>query len=152
MMEGGVSTLADRAAPARGHFKLNVFRGGCLVEATDRPNLVVDQAKWIQALLLAGAAGSNAISKIGFGQNGTAPAAGNTALSTPFLKSFDAITTTATSVTFSFSLGTSEANGVNIWEFGLVTGSGLLYARKTRPVVLAKAADLTLSGTWTISF
>jgi hypothetical protein len=37
-------------------------------------------------------------------------------------------------------------------EFGLLTGAGTLYARKVRSAALNKAADITLSGTWTISF
>ena len=53
---------------------------------------------------------------------------------------------------FSFSLSPAEANGKAISEFGLFTVSGLLFARKVRAAPLYKEADISLAGTWTITF
>ena len=57
------------------------------------------------------------------------------------------------SVVFAFSLGTADANGLAIGEFGLLSAAGVLYARKVRAYqIINKDASMSLSGTWTIQF
>lgn len=136
-----------------GLFTLNVFRGGVLIERVEESNLVVDLAKTGLARMLGSDLTNRPITQIGFGTSGTAPAAGNTALTGAYLKNHDGSTFPgAGQVSFAFSLGTSEANGMAILEFGLLTANGTLYARKTRSTALNKAADITISGSWVLTF
>jgi hypothetical protein len=87
------------------------------------------------------------------GTNGTAPAGGNTSLTSPFTKVLAGITYPNTNqVEFDFTVLTSEANGMAILEFGLFTAGGVLYARKVRAAALNKASDLSFSGSWIITF
>ena len=59
---------------------------------------------------------------------------------------------TTNSVEFAFTLGTSEANGKSIMEFGLFTAGDVLFARKTRAGAIVKDSDLSLAGSWRINF
>jgi len=136
-----------------GLIELDIFRHGRLIERFSDKNLIVDNSKQMHARLLGGDATNRTITQFGIGTNGTAPAAGNTALTGAYLKAVDSITYPASNqVRFAFSLGAGEANGIAILEFGLLTANNTLYARKVRAQALAKESDLTLSGTWTISF
>lgn len=144
------SRLVERPS---GLFELRVFRRGELIEEWADRNLVVDKYKVTHARLLGGDVANRSVTKISVGTNGTTPAAGNTAITNPFTKAITAVTYPATnSVRFSFSIGTSEANGKAILEFGLLTAGDLLYARKTRAAALNKESDISFSGTWTITF
>lgn len=119
----------------------------------DDHNLIVDLSKQVHAKLLGGSFTGNNVSTIGFGTNGTTEVVGNTALTGSFTKAVDAITYPASNqVQFAFSLSNAEANGLGILEFGLLTASGTLFARKTRTTSLNKESDISLSGTWTISY
>lgn len=136
-----------------GLFELRVFRRGELIEEYRDANLVVDNYKVTHARLLGGDVTNRSVTKISVGTNGTTPAAGNIAITNPFTKAITAVTYPATnSVRFSFSIGTAEANGKAILEFGLLTAGDLLYARKTRAAALNKESDISFSGTWTITF
>lgn len=150
--------LLDLSARPKGLLILNVYRRGALEdswhleEEFTGPNLVVDTGKQIQARLLGGDT-TRVVTRIGFGSNPAAPAAGNTALADAFTKLHGGATyPAANQVRFAFSLASGEANGLAISEFGLIADNGALYARKVRAAPLHKAADLSLTGTWTITF
>lgn len=147
-------TLFDRyEREPSGDFYLEVRRNGRLIEVIDEKNLIVDNSKLIHARLLGGDVANRSVTQIGFGTNPTAPTGGNTALTGAFVKLIDGVSYPATNqVRFAFSLGTAEANGIAISEFGLLTGGNMLYARKVRSAPLNKESDLTFAGTWTISF
>jgi hypothetical protein len=49
---------------------------------------------------------------------------------------------------FAFSIGSTQANGLEISEFGLLTGGGALFSRQVRAAPLNKTSSLALSGTW----
>ncbi len=135
-----------------GILTLQIFRKGVLIEEVGC-NLVVDLSKQQLARLIGGDVANRSITKIGFGTSGTAPAAGNTSLTDAYVKALGAVTYPATnSVQFAFTLGTSEANGKSIQEFGLFTNGDVLFARKTRAGAIVKDSDLSLSGTWRINF
>jgi hypothetical protein len=137
----------------RGIFKLRVYKRGELIEDYEDHNLVVDVARVALARLVSGDAAASAITQIGFGTNGTAPAAGDTALTAPLLKAIASHSFPATGqVAFAWTLTTAEGNGKSIAEFGLVCADGSLFARKNRTAALAKDSDISLSGTWTIQF
>ena len=132
---------------------LHIFKGGELVEVFDECNLIVDGSKPTHAHLLGGDVTNRSITQFGVGTNGTAPVAGNTALTGSFAKAIDAVTYPATNqVKFDFSLASGEANGMAILEFGLLTASSVLYARKVRSAALNKESDISVSGSWTITF
>lgn len=138
--------------PKSGLFVLDIFRDGDLLEHYEDCNLIVSGAKLIQAHLLGGAAGY-ALTQIGFGTNGTAPADGNTALTGAYVKALGTVTyPLPNQVQYAFTLGTAEANGMAIMEFGLLTAGSLLYARKTRLAAIGKTAAISFSGSWTINF
>lgn len=148
-----MQAFKDTLEAPRGHFLLKVYRRGLLADVVDKPNLIVDGSKLIHAKLLGGSVVNNSVTTIGFGTNGTAPAGGNTTLTAPFTKLLDSVTYPASNqVTFNFSLASGEDNGQAIMEFGLLTGSGALYARVVRASAINKAADISFAGSWTISF
>lgn len=136
-----------------GHLHLEVFKGGKLIEVFDEKNLVVDGSKQQHARMLGGDVASRSVTTFGVGTNGTAPAVGNTALTSAFTKSIDTVSYPDTNkVQFDFSLSSAEANGKAILEFGLMTAGGILYARRIRSSALNKEADISISGSWVITF
>ncbi|SAK98601.1 hypothetical protein AWB80_07557 [Caballeronia pedi] len=136
-----------------GLFVLRIFRDDKLIETFEEKNLIVTNSQQIHAKLLGGAITGMSVTQIGFGTSLTAPAAGNTSLTSAYMKTLDSVSyPAANQVSFNFSLGSAEDNGVNIGEFGLFTASGLLYARKTRTSAIPKASDLSFTGSWIINF
>jgi hypothetical protein len=146
-------SLFDRLRRPRGRVELRVFRRGVLVDHWIDRNLVVDNSKLLLSRLAGGDVTNRSLTQIQFGTNGSAPAAGNTAITSPFSKALDSHAyPDGTSVSFAFSLGSSENNGMAILEFGLVSADGTLFARKTRSSALNKDSDITVSGSWVIQF
>lgn len=145
--------LRDRVAEKpTGHFICRTFRNGELIDLIDEPNLVVNEWAPICANALGGATGYG-VTQMGWGTNGTTPQPTDTGLTNPYYNAFASVTyPSAGEVQFNFELGTTEANGLSIQEFGLVTTSGLLFAHKVRLAPLVKASDITLSGSWAITF
>lgn len=130
-----------------------VYRGDVLVEEFIEDNQIVDGSKLVHARLLGGDVANRSVTQISFGTSGAATAAGNTAITNPFTKPIDSVTyPAANQVSFNFTLGTAEANGKAILEFGLLTAGNALYARRIRATALNKESDLTLSGSWIITF
>lgn len=145
----------DKIVSPHGHFILEVRRSGIVVPelCVDEPNLIVNVSKAVMAALLGGSVSGKSITQISYGTNLTAPAVTDTAITSPFTKNVDSVTYPATGqVQFNFSLLSTEDNGANIGEFGLMTADGELFARKTRSAALAKASDISFSGSWTITF
>lgn len=137
----------------RGDFSLNIFRKGELIEVYEDLNIVVDLSKQQLARLIGGDVTNRSLTKIGFGTSNTAPAAGNTALTDAYVKLLGSVTyPTTNSVEYAFTLGTTEANGKAIIEFGLYTAGDVLFARKVRGGVILKDSDLSLAGSWRITF
>lgn len=137
----------------RGVFRLRVYKNGSLIQEYADNNLIVNAAKVSLANLLSGDGGSKIVTKIGFGTSGTAPASSDTALTNPYIKavvghSYPAIG----QVEFSWNLLTSEANGLQIKEFGLISDDGTLFARKVRTEAIPKADDISIEGQWLIIF
>lgn len=140
-----------------GRLFLEIFERGKLIETFDEQNLIVIGSQQVHAKLLGGAVTNQSVTQIGYGTNGTAPVFGNTALTSPYTKLLDSVTYPNTNqVQFNFSLGVggtdTGAYGLAISEFGLLTASGTLYARKTRTAPLNFNSDISFQGSWTISF
>lgn len=142
----------ESPAHPSGRLTMSIFRRSKLIEVFDQKNLIVDGYKQILARLLGGDA-SRAVTKFGVGTNGSAPAPGNTTLTGAFIKTIDTVSYPASNqVKFDFSLSSSDANGMDIFEFGLITTDGSLYARRVRSSALAKDSDISISGSWVITF
>lgn len=145
--------LRDSARPPTGHLSYKVFRHGELIEEVDDHNLIVIGSQVTHAHLLGGDTANRSVTQIGFGINGTPEAFSNNALTSAYVNNLQAPTYPASNqVSFGFALGTTEANGIAIMEFGLLTTGGVLYSRRTRAQALNKQSDITLSGTWIITF
>lgn len=139
--------------PPTGDFLMRVYRRGELIEVIDEKNLIVDNSKLIHAHLLGGDVTNRSVTQIAFGTNPAAPVGGNTTITGAYTKAIDTVSYPATNqVRFAFSLGTGEANGMAISEFGLLTAGSMLYARKVRSAPLNKDSDLSFAGTWTINY
>lgn len=141
---------ADRLSP-KGIFQLKVYKHGELIDTYEDRNLIVDTGLDTIASLLGGLSAAP-IDAIGFGDGTTGPAAGDTDLEGTYItKAFSGVALSGTGdVAFSFTLETTEGNGMAITEFGLFAGSTLV-ARKTRAAI-NKSSDIRLEGTWTIKF
>ena len=143
----------DHFVRPRGTLAYKVQKSGVLIEDVCEENLVVVGSQYALAQLLGGSGAGNSINQISFGTNAAAPAFSNTAITNAFTKSIDSVSYPAgNQVQFSFSLASTQANGLAISEFGLITASGALFARRVRSSPLNMAADITVSGTWVISF
>ena len=143
----------DQVPRPKGTLTLNVYECGRLVETWDGENIIVAQSRGQNARLWGGDVTNRSVARIGFGTNGSTPSIGNTGLTGAFTKAIDGVSyPTASSVQFAFTLSTSEANGLAIFEFGLLTGAGVLMARRVRLAPLNKTSDIALSGLWKIEF
>lgn len=122
-----------------------------VVETYEEKNLIVTLGKTNITKLLGGDTAGKKISKIAIGTDGTAPAITDTGLTGMFSKLISGVSyPDANSVLFSWSLETSEGNGMTIREFGLLNENNVLCARKVRTDIV-KTADVRLVGTWKIS-
>lgn len=145
--------MNDQLRAPRGEFLMHTYVGGVLVDTYHDANLIVDGSKRVHAHLLGGDFSGNKVTQVAFGTNGTPPVGGNTQITAPFVKPIGSVTYAVDGqVTFNFTLGSGEANGMAIFEFGLLTEGGALYARKVRTSALAKESDVSLSVAWTIYF
>lgn len=131
-----------------------IWRDGRLIEHSRRKNLIVDQAKFIQAQLIGGAVAGNSVTQVGFGSNPAAPMLGNTSLSADaYVKPLDTVSYSAPNkVDFSYSLGSLEALGLSLAELGLLTASNLLFARLVRQAPLIKDQSISLAAIWTETY
>lgn len=94
------------------------------------------------------------VSHCAVGSDGTAPAAGDTALGTEVLRGELLQRTKGTaSLTLTFLVGSQQANGETLREWGLLTAAsgGLLYARVT-PEEVVKTIAVQVLCTWTLSW
>lgn len=153
---------SDQVKMPTGVLVLDIFKHGerigrwrrkYLLERWDGKNLIVNGAKTQLAHLLGGDTTGRPVTKIGFGTNGAAPNVSNTALTGAFVKNTGTATyPTSTQVQFPFTLLTSEANGLSIIEFGLLSTDNTLFSRRVRGSAIVKDNTISFSGTWTISF
>jgi hypothetical protein len=137
----------------KGVFRLQVIEAatGKVLEDYEDNNLVVTLGKTNTAQLLAGASTGKKISKIAVGTGTATPDVADTSLTTPFIKNVDGYSfPSANEVLFTWTIGTTEANGLNITEFGLLNDNGDLFARKIRSVIV-KSSAIMLVGTWKIT-
>ena len=105
-----------------------------MIECEQGENLIVSAASDPLAHLLAGEGQGKAATQIGFGISATEASEGDTALVGAYVKPLTGHDYPAAGrVRFRWALGSAEANGKQIREFGLLASDGTLIARKVRP-------------------
>ena len=119
--------------PIRGILNYKVFKDGLLIEEVKGQNLILNGARKQMARLVAGDFNGRNITKIAVGVNGALPNVTDETLTGVFIKSLDGHSFPALGqVQFNWSLQTTEANGMAILEFGLMTEDGTLFSRRIR--------------------
>ena len=142
----------EETMAVKGYLNVQIYRGGVLIDQWEDKNMILSVARSALAALLGGAESGKVINRIGFGTSGTAPTPSDATLTSSYVRSVGAITYPAAGqVRFAWSLAGSEANGKAIREFGLICTDGTLFSRKVRGAI-EKESDISLTGTWTISF
>lgn len=128
-------------------------RNGDIVFNYSDNNMIVTVAKDVMSRVVSDAdADGYIISKIGIGENGNGPELDDTYLTNSYIKNLVNYSYPELGqVKFTWYIDYSEANGLEIREFGLLTTNDTLFARKTRGVI-TKDDDLSLEGSWTIIF
>lgn len=151
MLLKGLEAVSDERIKIRGEFRMEVRDAmGNLIEKYEELNTIVVVGRGQLARLLGGSVTGRSITKIGFGTNGTPSTISDTGLTAAYVKATGAVSyPDATSVLFAWTLGTSEANGKVIQEFGLLTQDDTLFSRKQRDPI-TKNSDISLTGTWKI--
>jgi hypothetical protein len=144
--------FADRMS-MRGVFAMRIYRRGKLIETYQDHNLIVDGAREVAAQLISGVDTDRTIAQIAFGTNGSVPQPSDTLITGAYTKSIELVSYPALGqAEFHWSLLTTEANGMDIFEFGLLCADGTLYARKVREKAFPKNSDFALEGEWIIFF
>ena len=140
------------SAGIRGWFRVKVYRRGVLVEAWEDHNLVVNDGRSLMTRLITGGGDGVYISRIAFGVSGDLPVPQDAEITAPFIKAVDGVSYPAFNQTLiDWSLATTEANGMEIREFGLLCTNGTLFARRTRQKVIYKESDIAIEGQWIIT-
>jgi hypothetical protein len=145
---------AKETAAPRGTLCLRVYKNGRLVESWEDRNLIVNLTREALAHLLSGTFdGDNLkITHVHFGTNGSPPDGEDNHIENPYQKAVVVLHPAADKAKIDFSLDYSEAIGLAIHEFGLITVDGSLFARKTREYPLIKDKDISIVGEWLIEF
>jgi len=147
--------------PIRGILNYQVFKNGVLIEDVKGANLILNGARNQMARLIAGDFTNRHITKIAVGVNGIPPVVTDATITGSFVKNLDGYSFPAMGqVQFNWSLGTSEANGMSIIEFGLMSEDGTLFSRRIRedengnPInkPINKESDISIIGQWIIIF
>jgi hypothetical protein len=137
----------------RGVFEMRKYKSRKLIEEFTDNNLIVNIAKEQMAYLVAGETPGRYITQIAFGTSNTEPDPTDAVITGQLAKAVSGHSYPGSGrVRFDWELLTSEANGMAIREFGLLTGDGKLFARKTRTNPINKESDISVEGSWTIIF
>lgn len=132
-------------------YKLDHHNKLILIEDYIDKNLIVTVGKEKITKLLANDGSNHYISSIAVGTNQTTPTIADTSITDSFIKNITSYSfPSQQSVSFSWVLELTEANGKSIGEYGLICQDSTLFARKTRGVV-AKESDILIEGNWTIN-
>ena len=145
--------IIEKVPKITGHLHYVATRRGDIVEGFDDHNLVVDAGRELMALIMTGKQ-TTSITKIGVGTGITPEAVKDTGLTDCVYIPLTARSTDGKTARFDFVIGTDQANGLNIHEFGLFAENGTMFSHRVRAKEkdLVKADDLELTGYWEINF
>jgi hypothetical protein len=139
--------------PLTGTLRYTVSKNGVPVEQFEDANLIVTGARIQMAHLIAGDVSNRSIAYISVGTNGDTPAVDDTEITGAFTKEIDGFEYPANGqVQVNWKLLVSEANGMAIREFGLLTADGALFARRIRANPIYKESDISIEGAWILIF
>jgi hypothetical protein len=139
--------------PLKGTLRYTVFRNGVPVEQAEETNLIVNGARIQMVRLIAGDVSQRSVNRISVGTNGAAPTVDDTAITGAFTKAVDGFTYPANGqARINWKLLVSEANGMSIRDFGLLTANGTLFVRRVRANSIYKESDISIEGEWIIIF
>jgi hypothetical protein len=139
--------------PLKGTLRYTIFKGGIPIEQFEESNLIVNGARIQMAHLIAGDVVDRSIAYISVGTNGDAPTVADTEITGAFTKEVDDFEYPANGqAQVNWKLLVSEANGMAIREFGLLTEDGTLFARRIRANPIYKESDISIEGEWIIIF
>jgi hypothetical protein len=139
--------------PLKGTLRYTIFKNGVPIERFEDSNLIVNGARIQMAHLIAGDVSGRSIAYISVGTNGNAPAVNDEIITGAFTKEVDGFEYPANGqVQINWKLLVSEANGMAIREFGLLTADGALFARRIRENPIYKESDISIEGEWIIIF
>jgi hypothetical protein len=153
--QSGMGLRFRDGQPLKGILKYTVFRNGVAVEDVEETNLIVTAGRTQLAHLLAGDVAERRIARIAFGTSGVPPALSDTEIANRYLKNISGFSFPEPGqITFNWGLGTAEANGKAILEFGLLCADNTLFSRRIRESgrPINKESDISLEGEWTIIF
>lgn len=164
--------FSDATKPLHGIFSYKVYHKtkGLVGEYEDQ-NLIVHNSRDIMAYLLGGDTAEKSVTRISIGNSTTAASPDDTQISgcettallngdtrdingdiIAFTKEIDGHSYPESGkVTFSWSVGYTEAQDLVITEFGLLCEDGTMFAHKVRGQIV-KDSDLLLEGSWSIIF
>jgi len=132
----------------KGQLTLNVYKNGELIETSIDNNLIVNQGQaWVLDLL-----SNNTtlfVEKIRIGSSDAAAAVTDTAV-TPFSPDYTKAVTplvTGNICSYDFTIGTGDANGNLIKEWGLLLDDGTLIARIIKTPI-PKDNTISIQGNW----
>ena len=74
----------------------------------------------------------------------------DTGLTNGVLVDIESVDYEGTSVKFNFCVGTGQANGLNVREFGLFFADGTMFSHRVRQSVIGKESDIEITGFWEI--
>jgi hypothetical protein len=141
--------MEDHAHELRGAVHLDIYKAGKLVESDTDHNLIVTVGRTQLAKLLGGGYTGH-ITQVGVGTGSAAAADGDTGLTGAVLIDIGGVEYDTAKVRFNFEIGTNQANGVSIREFGLFFADGTLFSHRVRKSVIGKENDIKISGYWDI--
>lgn len=141
--------MEDRTRDLRGAVHIDVYKDGKLIESETDHNLIVAVGRTQLAKLLGGGYTGH-ITQVGVGTGSAAAADWDTGLTGAVLIGISSVEYDTAKVRFNFEIGTNQANGVSIREFGLFFANGTLFSRRVRKSVIGKEDDIKISGYWDI--
>lgn len=149
--------VADSLGDQIGLWKIEWYDGDVQTETTklgemSGKNLITTNGKSLVLDRLFGLSGTTSLTGMSIGTSATAAAVGDTAITGPVFKVFDATPTrTGLTVTAITTYATTDPS-INIQELGLLTGSGLTLFNRLAPIgPFNKTSALSIKITVTVT-
>ena len=141
--------VEERMEGMRGNVHLCIKRNGEVIHEEDDHNLIVTAGRAKLARLMGGGYAGH-IARVGVGEGGSAVSESDTRLTNGVLVGIESVSYEGTSVRFNFCIGTGQANGLSIREFGLFFADGTMFSHRIRQSVIGKESDIEITGYWEI--
>lgn len=141
--------IKDQMHEMRGNVHLCIKRNGKVIQEEDDHNLIVTAGRAKLARLMGGSY-DGYICQVGVGEGTNPVSESDTSLTNGVLVNIESAVYEGTSVKFNFCIGTGQANGLNVREFGLFFADGTIFSRRVRASAIGKESDIEITGYWEI--